>query len=134
MNLKDFISKLLMLTVVCAVVIAALNYFIPFFNGFRNFSWCALVYFFLLTALAGYIGILSLNKSAHGFVASVNGIVMIKLLFSAGFVIAYALIAKPGRPDFVISFFLLYVVYTVFLVREFIIAQKKYLQQKKNDG
>lgn len=134
MNLKDFISKLLTLTVVCAVVIAVLNYFIPFFNGFRNFSWAALIYFFLLTALAGYIGILSLNKSAHGFVASVNGIVMIKLLFSAGFVIAYALIAKPNRPDFVISFFLLYVVYTFFLVREFIIAQKKYLQQKKNDG
>jgi peptidoglycan/LPS O-acetylase OafA/YrhL len=134
MSLKDFIVKLILVTLFCAVVIAVLNYFIPFFNSFQQFTWAALIYFFALTILAGYIGVRSLSKSAHGFVASVNGIVMLKLFLSAAFVIAYAIITKPHRPDFVISFFLLYVVYTVFLVREFIIAQKKSSLQKKNVG
>lgn len=43
----------------------------------------SLGFFFLITLLTGYMGFRGLEKSAHGFVASVNGMVVLKLFLSA---------------------------------------------------
>src|ERR1043165_543689 len=128
---RTFLIRLIFISLLLAVVIAIVNFSVPFFNSFQYFSWSALGFFFLLTLITGRTGFRSFEKSPHGFVASVNGIVLIKLVLSVAFVIAYLWIAKPGRPDFIISFFILYVIYTEFEIRELIFAQKRKVQQQK---
>ena len=107
MTLRSFIMTLTILTVVLAILIAVVNYLIPFFLSIQIFTWSALAFFFALTIITGYMGFRSLEKSSHGFVASVNGIVLLKLALSIAFIVAYLLIAKPGKPNFIISFFIL---------------------------
>jgi len=112
------------MTAALAVVIALVNYFVPSLQSFQKFTWLSLTFFFVVTIVSGSIGFRGLEKSAHGFVASVNGMVMLKLFLSVIFIIVYVLIAKPHTPLFITSFFFLYVIYAVFEIRELIIAQK----------
>lgn len=128
--LRPFLIKLTLLTIGTAVMIALANMLFPFFNQFQQFTWLCLVFFFLVTLLTGYIGFRGLTKSAHGFVASVNGMVVIKLFLSAAFVIVFVVVSRPEGPAFVVSFFILYVIYTVFEIREMILAQKGKRQQQ----
>lgn len=128
--LRPFLLKLTLLSTGTAVMIALANMLFPFFTQFQQFTWLSLVFFFLVTLLTGYIGFRGLTKSAHGFVASVNGMVVIKLFLSAAFVIGYVVISRPEGPAFVVSFFILYVIYTVFELREMILAQKGKQQQQ----
>src|SRR6266513_2259232 len=125
MIFRSFIISLIILTIIMMVISAILNYFIPFFHSIQNFTWFSLAFFFVLTVITGYIGFRSLEKSAYGFVASVNGIVLLKLMLSVGFLIAYLVIIKPGSPNFIISFFVFYIIYTVFEIRQLIMAQKR---------
>jgi len=131
MIFRSFIFSLIILTTVMTVISALVNYLVPFFHSIQNFTWFSLAFFFVLTAITGYIGFRSLEKSAYGFVASVNGIVLLKLLLSVGFLIAYLVITKPGSPYFIISFFVFYIIYTVFEIRQLIIAQKRKIEQQK---
>src|SRR6185503_13217262 len=131
MTFRSFIITLIILTSGMAVVIAIVNFLVPSFQSIQIFTWWALLFFSALTVITGYIGFNSLEKSAHGFVASVNGIVLLKLVLSVAFLVVYLLIAKPGKPDFIISFFILYVVYTVFEIRQLVIAQRRKIQQQK---
>ena len=131
MTFRSFIIILTILTAGIAIVIAIVNLLIPFFLSVQIFTWSALAFFFALTIITGYMGFRSLEKSAYGFVASVNGIVLLKLALSVAFVVAYLLIAKPDKPNFIISFFILYIIYTVFEIRQLIMAQKRKIQQQK---
>jgi hypothetical protein len=129
--LRSFIIKLIVITLGLSVLIILLNYLSPFFYSIRNFTWLSLAFFFLLTIATGYIGLRALDKTPHGFIASVNGIVMIKLLLCIGFVLSYLLIVKPGVSYFIVSFFAMYVIYSGFEIRELIIGQRKKTQQEK---
>jgi len=124
--------RLTICTIAMAIVLAFVNVAFPFFQSFQLFSWLALFYFFLLTAITGYMGFRSLEKSPHGFVAGVNGIVLVKLMLSVGFLITYLVITKPGAPNFIFSFFAFYIVYTVFEVWLLVKAQRlKALDDKR---
>jgi hypothetical protein len=131
MTFRSFIIQLIILTAATAILIAIANYFIPFFQAQQSVTWISLAFFFLLTIITGYIGFRSIEKNAYGFVSNVNGMVMLKLLFCVGFVVAWLLIAKPGKPYFVIPFFILYVIFTFFEIRQLVMAQKRQSQQQK---
>jgi hypothetical protein len=130
---RSFAAKLTILTAALALIIAVMNYLSPFLQSFQNFTWFSLLFFFLVTLITGYIGFRSFEKTAHGFVSSVNGMMMIKLFLCIIFIIAYVVIAKPKTVVFISSFFFLYLIYTVFEIRELILAQKM-LQKQKQDG
>ncbi|MCS6990258.1 MAG: hypothetical protein NZL95_00140 [Chitinophagales bacterium] len=87
--------------------------------------WWALIFFLFITALTGWMGLRALHQSARGFVTSVSLMVTAKLLGSALFVALYAWLTKPQSPMFIIPFFILYIFFTVFEIRELIIAQKR---------
>lgn len=131
MNFRSFVISLLILTLIMALISAVVNYLVPFFHSIQNFTWFSLAFFFGLTIITGYIGFRSLEKSAYGFVAGVNGIVLLKLMLSVGFLIVYIVITKPGTPYFIISFFVFYIIYTVFEIRQLIIAQRRKSEQQK---
>ena len=130
---RTFATKLIVLSTVLAVVIAVVNYSVPLFAAFAGFTWMALAFFFLMTLLTGYMGFRGLEKTAHGFVASVNGMVVLKLFMSVIFVIAFVLIAKPDSAVFISSFFIFYVVFSVFEIRELIKAQKIRRKEWQNE-
>ena len=131
---QSFAMKLIMMTAVLAVIIAAIHYLVPAVQSFQFFTWSSLLFFFGITLMTGFIGFRGLEKTAHGFVASVNGMVVLKLFMSVIFIIVYVLIAKPHSPLFISSFFFLYVVYAVFEIRELIIAQKIRRKQLQDDS
>ena len=130
---RSFAAKLTILTAALAVIILVMNYLLPFLQSFQDFTWFSLLFFFLVTLVTGYIGFRSFEKTAHGFVSSVNGMMMLKLFLCIIFIIVYVVIAKPHSPVFISSFFFLYLIYTVFEIRELIAAQK-ILQKQKKDG
>lgn len=123
--------KLVVFTVAIALLAASGIIWIPAMLPFQVFTWIALVFFFLVTALSLYIGLKGLEKSSYGFVASVNGIVLLKLMLSVMLIIVYMLFAKPKDPVFIVPFFLFYIFFTVFEVRELLIAQQKSTGPKK---
>lgn len=52
-------------------------------------------------------------------------------MLSVGFIIAYLVIMRPESGKFIISFFILYILYTIFEVRLLLIAQKRKIQEQK---
>lgn len=117
--------KLLVFTVALALLAAFSIIWIPAMLPFQSFTWIALVFFFLVTTLSLYIGLKGLEKSSYGFVASVNGIVLLKLMLSVVLIIVYMLLVKPKDPVFIVPFFLFYIFFTVFEVRELLLTQNK---------
>ncbi len=124
MMFRSFIAKLILITAAIAAVLAMGNFLSPFLRSFQIFSWSALAFFFLLTVITGYMGFRAIDKSTHGFIASVNGIVLLKLVLSIGFLICFLLITKPAASTFIVSFFFLYITFTVFEIYQLVVAQK----------
>ncbi|MBA2421702.1 MAG: hypothetical protein H0V61_00560 [Chitinophagales bacterium] len=124
MNPRATFSKLIIYTLGMALLVSIINFVSPFFNYFSQFTWIALAFFAVLTALSLYIGLRGLQKQAYGFVASVNGVVLIKLFLSILLVLIYVMVARPNSPSFIIPFFFFYIVYTIFEVRELILVQR----------
>ncbi|MCS6916615.1 MAG: hypothetical protein RMK52_06385 [Chitinophagales bacterium] len=121
-----FTLRLLLLTGLLALLLAGIGCLTDASHPAFSFGWWALLFFGVITWLTGWMGLRSLKQSARGFVTAVSATVMIKLLASAAFVATYAWITKPDSPVFIIPFFVLYVVFTVFEIREVIAAQKRH--------
>lgn len=122
--MSSYFRKLVLFTLGMLVLVVGVMYTIPYFASIQTFTWISLFFFFAVTAITLYVGLRGLEKSAYGFVASVNGIVLIKLLLSAALVILYVVIERPHEPKFIIPFFFFYFVFTVFEIRQLLIAQK----------
>ncbi|MEO6167372.1 MAG: hypothetical protein ABIO46_05925 [Chitinophagales bacterium] len=121
---RTIFSRLIIYTAAIAFIVALATYLIPAMASYQNFTWISLAFFSLITALTLYIGIKGLEKNSYGFVASVNGIVLVKLMLSVVLVLTYVLIARPKDPKFIIPFFVFYILFTVFEIRELLMAQK----------
>ena len=132
--MTSYFSKLIIYTLGMLVLVAVVNYAVPYFASIQTFTWISLLFFFAVTAITLYIGLKGLEKSAYGFVASVNGIVLIKLLLSAALVVLYVVIERPKEPKFIIPFFFFYFVFTVFEIRQLLIAQKRKADVKSKTG
>ncbi|MBK9731856.1 MAG: hypothetical protein IPO83_11320 [Chitinophagaceae bacterium] len=128
---RTIFSRLIILTAGLALIVALLSFLIPAIASFQLFTWISLVFFSLITALTLYIGLRGLEKTSYGFVASVNGIVLVKLLLSAVLVLMYVVITRPHNPAFIIPFFVFYILFTVFEVRELLLAQKVKARKKE---
>jgi len=133
MILRSFYFRLVVLTLVLAAL-AFLVYRSVSSLQYENFAWFSLLFFVAVTLLTFPIALNGLKKNTgHGFVASVNGMVMLKIFLSIAFIIVYILLAKPKSPAFIFPFFVFYIVFTVFEVRELLRAQKILLKKKDGD-
>ncbi len=121
---KTVFSRLIIYSAAIAVLVVIAGLLFPAIASFQDFTWLSLVFFSLLTALTLYIGLRGLEKSSYGFVASVNGIVLLKLMLSVILVLLYVIFVKPKEPLFILPFFLFYILFTVFELRELLLAQK----------
>lgn len=120
---KTVFSRLIIYCAAIAVLVVIAGFLWPSITSFQDFTWLSFTFFALLTALTLYIGLRGLEKSSYGFVASVNGIVLLKLMLSVVMVLVYVIFAKPKEPQFILPFFIFYILFTVFEVRELLLAQ-----------
>jgi hypothetical protein len=90
---------------------------LPSFQPFAVFSWCSLGLFFLLTIamyFSGYSAAKSNNK--NDFTTVAIGFSGGKIFLSAILILIFTELAKPESKLFILPFFGIYVLYTIFEV------------------
>jgi hypothetical protein len=90
---------------------------LPSFQPFAVFSWCSLCLFFLLTIamyFSGYSAAKSDNK--NDFTTVAIGFSGGKIFLSAILILIFTELAKPESKLFIVPFFGIYVLYTIFEV------------------
>jgi hypothetical protein len=90
---------------------------LPSFQPFAVFSWCSLCLFFLLTIamyFSGYSAAKSNNK--NDFTTVAIGFSGGKIFLSAILILIFTELAKPESKLFILPFFGIYVLYTIFEV------------------
>ncbi len=113
---KIFLGKILLLTVVLAVISLVAFYFVP--DAFQSQTWPFILLFFVLTNSILYFFYLRIHSRkvssfANFFMLTTSA----KLIFYLIVIVVYLYFNRDEAVPFVLSFFLYYVVYTVFEVK-----------------
>ena len=114
MSKYSFYFQLTLLSVFAAVILYLINQ-APRFQSYSDLSWISLAFFIGLSIamfLAGFRATKSENK--HNFTNVVMGFTIGKLMLSALIILVYFKLAEPETRLFVIPFFCIYFIYTVF--------------------
>lgn len=116
MSKSQFFKSLITITFSLAIIIFLLA-IIPLFQGHQIFSWVCLGFFLFFT-----IGVYFLaNKAAHSpnlndLTSVIVGVIFLKMVFIIIIVLIYKKTMNPDSPWFLVPFFLIYLVFTIFEV------------------
>ena len=109
-----FFRQLSIISVLTAIVLFALNQW-SLLSPYQDFSWISLAFFVLLTlAMYGVGTLTSKSKNTAAFTGTILGFTFGKMFFSLIIVIAYFQYTQPLSKVFVVPFFIVYLIYTVF--------------------
>ena len=114
MNRQRFFTQLGILSAVMALVIFLVNALTPL-RSYSLLSWLSLGLFILLSVgmyIGGYKAAISENK--YTFTNAVLGFTIGKMVLSVIVILSYNELAKPESKLFLVPFFAIYVVFTVF--------------------
>jgi len=116
--MREYVRFLVLLLVFSVIFASILYFFIPSLPPkFRYDDWWKIMAFFTLTTAAFHLGLLkSVQKRPAAVTIYYMAVTTIKLLLYAGIMIAYSMLNKAQAPAFIVSFFLMYFVFTVFEV------------------
>jgi hypothetical protein len=116
METKTFLLQLLGVTALAIAVAFGLHQ-IPTLQGGEWLTGIAVVLFTLLTLLIFWRAkVAAASANRHSFTNVVMGITMLKMVFSIAIIYAYVVLAEPANKLFVLPFFGIYIIYTVFEV------------------
>jgi len=91
--------------------------FIPVFQDHQVFSWVSLLFFILFTFGVFYLAEKAAQSpSLNIFSSVILGVIFIKMIFIIFIVLVYKELANPNSPWFLIPFFIIYLVFTIFEV------------------
>jgi hypothetical protein len=111
----DFLKKLLIYTIILAIVGFLIANYLP--GKFISPVLPYLFFFFFSVTLIVHLILLKVSeKKAGSFINFFMLLTFGKLLFFLTIILVYALLNRSDAVSFIISFFLLYVCYTVFEV------------------
>ncbi len=128
--IKKFIIKVVLLTVIMSLISATVFYFLPN-KYFDTFPFILLI-FPIISALV-YIQLLkSSQKSLAKFNIAFMLSFMIKLFVYLGLAATIISLETDNKASFVISFMLLYLIYTIFDTK-LILEDIKILEEKNKD-
>lgn len=114
MNQSRFLLYLGIVSLCTAIGLFLLN-LSPGFQVHAAFAWGTLVFFILFTLLAFWYGSMSArSNNKHQFTNAFMGLTMVKMLFSLMIVVGYFFLAKPTDKLFIVPFFGIYLIYTIF--------------------
>jgi hypothetical protein len=114
MNPRQFFTQLAAVAALAAAALVALHQ-APAFAGHEWFSWGGWGAFILLVALSFYAGRRSaLSANKNDFTNLVIGLSMGKMMAAAMGVILYAKVVQPQSKLFIVPFFIVYAIFTVY--------------------
>jgi len=111
----NFLTKLLLLTLLAGLLAFILNYLFPQRVITGVFPYM-LALFFVVTAIVHYVLLRITTLKPAKFVSYFMLATFLKLMNYMIVVVVYVLIVKQGILSFVINFFVLYIIYTIFEV------------------
>lgn len=116
MSRRNFYLQLGILSAATVVGIFLLNKYTSL-SAYQDLSWISVVFFLTLTVIMYNLG-LSATRSdnKNQFTNVVMGFTFFKMMLSLLIVISYNKLAEPDTKLFVIPFFGIYIVYTLFEV------------------
>lgn len=114
MPYRTFLWQLTLITAATALLLSAMHRLPEFYEN-RLLSWLSLAFFLVLSFLMFALGrrtAAAANKSA--FIGTVMAFVFGKMLLSILLIALYSQEFRPESRYFVVPFFLVYLVYTIF--------------------
>ncbi len=111
----NFLRKLLIYTIILAVTGYVIVYFLPDKYISKKLPYLYL-FFMSITGVVHYILLRISLKRETSFANYFMLLTFGKLIFFLSIILIYALINREDAPQFIISFFILYVFYTAFEV------------------
>ena len=132
MAMKRFIRTLVIATLVVIIVGAIVYAALPAGYYTRSFPYL-IVFFFAATLLVYYFMLKSLEKRPAKFVNIFLLTTMVKLFVYMAVMVTYALINRDEARQFIIAFFILYIIFTIIEVLALLgenskMGRKKFLQ------
>ena len=116
MNSKQFYTKLGIVTLLSILLIFCLN-FNPLIQSAQMLSWTTISFFVLLSLLIFIVGTYVAKQKNKNTFTSVILLVMITKMFLCILIVAiYAKVQQPTNNYFLIPFFSIYLIYTIFEV------------------
>ena len=116
MQTKNFLIQLAGVTGLAIAVAFGLHQ-LPSLQGGEVLSSIAIVLFTFLSLLIFWRArVAATSSNRHSFTNVVMGSTMLKMLFSIAIIYAYIVLAEPASKLFVLPFFGIYIIYTVFEV------------------
>jgi len=112
---KPFYTKLGLITVGTMLLLLAVHFFVAPLQEAQGLSWLSIGFFFSLTVLMYELGRrLAVNPNKNAFTSMVMVFVFVKMLLSIFIIVVYAKVAAPSSKLFVVPFFVVYLIYTIF--------------------
>ena len=96
------------------MVAISLPYFFPDVKLLANKFWLVFIFLGILTFIAYIVAFLGIKRNPETGVLAIMGSIAVKMLFSMAFVLIYSLNHKGKDTVFVLNFFSLYLLFTLF--------------------
>ena len=114
MNKQKFLFQLITLTLLLVVGVMGLHFMSVFISS-TGFFLVSIGFFFLLSLAMFYAAAkAAISKDQNAFTRLIMVFTMVKMLLSVVLVVVYQKVAQPEDVLFVVPFFVIYIVYTVF--------------------
>ncbi|MEQ8703013.1 MAG: hypothetical protein RIC19_03790 [Phaeodactylibacter sp.] len=114
MTAKAFYIQLALVTLLAAAVAYGINTF-PQFAAFQPVAWISLGVFVLLSMVMFYAGRkAAFSDNKHDFTNVSLGVTISKIFIAILFILGYNQLMQPESRFFIIPFFLMYLIYTIF--------------------
>jgi hypothetical protein len=118
-KLSIFSRQLFLLAVITGIIIAGVYFFVP--QQYVSPALPFLLVFFTAATLLSFRFLQKkLEASPTGFVTAFMANSTIRLILYLAVIVIYALTNRPDSVNFIISFFILYLIFTVFEVSFFL--------------
>ncbi len=114
MTAKAFYLQLALVTLIAAATAYGINTF-PQFADVLPIAWISLAIFVLLSVVMYYAGRkAAFSDNKHDFTNVSLGVTIGKIFIAILFILGYNQLMQPDSRFFIIPFFLMYLIYTIF--------------------
>ncbi|TXB63033.1 hypothetical protein [Phaeodactylibacter luteus] len=114
MNVRTFLIQLALVSAASAGLVFWMNSW-PRFASHAVVGWASLGVFVLISLGMYYAGRkAAVSENKHDFTNVALGVTVGKLFFAIGFILGYNYLAQPDDRQFIIPFFSVYLIYTIF--------------------
>lgn len=131
-NYLSFLKKLIVFTIICAFIIYSIVYFLPdkYITPTLPFL---IIFFFSVTLLIHFILVKVSLKKATNFINVFMLLTLGKLMLFLSIIMIYIFLFREDAVRFVMTFFVLYVFFTIFEVVQSLGHNQSQLREKDNE-